>query len=244
MVVLVVAADDGVMPQTKEAINHSKAAGVPIIVAINKIDKPQANPDKVKQELTEFGLVPEDWGGDTIFVEVSAKQKLNLDELLEMILLQAEVMELKANPEKLAKGTIVEARLDKGRGPVATVLIQEGTLKVGDPVVTGIHYGSVRSMANDRGQRINIAGLQIPLRSPVCLAFPMPVTTSTPLKMKEPPVKSPITAFKNCVKRKWPNLQKSPLISSMPGLKKEKSKSSRPLSKGTSRVRWKRSAIP
>ena len=163
IVILVVAADDGVMPQTKEAINHSKAAGVPIIVAINKIDKPQANPDKVKQELTEFGLIPEDWGGDTIFVEVSAKQKLNLDELLEMILLQAEVMELKANPDKLAMGTIVEARLDKGRGPVATVLIQEGSIKVGDPVVTGIHYGSVRSMANDRGQRINIAGPSDPV---------------------------------------------------------------------------------
>jgi translation initiation factor IF-2 len=163
IVILVVAADDGVMPQTKEAINHAKAAEVPIIVAINKIDKPQANPDKVKQELTEFGLVPEDWGGDTIFVEVSAKQKMNLDELLEMILLQAEVMELKANPEKLARGTIVEARLDKGRGPVATVLIQEGTLKVGDPVVTGTFYGSVRSMANDRGIRLKTAGPSDPV---------------------------------------------------------------------------------
>jgi translation initiation factor IF-2 len=163
IVILVVAADDGVMPQTKEAINHSKAAEVPIIVAINKIDKPQANPEKVKQELTEFGLVPEDWGGDTIFVEVSAKQKLNLDELLEMILLQAEVMELKANPEKLAKGTIVEARLDRGRGPVATVLIQEGTLKIGDPIVTGTYYGSVRSMANDRGVRIKTAGPSDPV---------------------------------------------------------------------------------
>ena len=163
IVILVVAADDGVMPQTKEAINHAKAAGVPIIVAINKIDRPQANPEKVKQELTEFGLIPEDWGGDTIFVEVSAKQKLNIDELLEMILLQAEVMELKANPDKLAKGTIVEARLDRGRGAVATVLIQEGTLKVGDPVVTGVHFGSVRSMADDRGQRIKIAGPSDPV---------------------------------------------------------------------------------
>ncbi len=163
IVILVVAADDGVMPQTKEAINHSKAAEVPIIVAINKMDKPQANADKVKQELTEFGLIPEDWGGDTIFVEVSAKQEMNLDVLLEMILLQAEVMELKANPDKLAIGTIVEARLDRGRGPIATVLIQEGTLKVGDPIVTGTYYGSVRSMANDRGMRIKTAGPSDPV---------------------------------------------------------------------------------
>jgi translation initiation factor IF-2 len=132
IVILVVAADDGVMPQTKEAINHSKAAGVPIIVAINKVDKPDANPDRVKQELTEFELVPEEWGGQTIFVEVSAKAKTNLDTLLEMILLQAEVLELKANPDKNARGSIVEARLDKGRGAVTTVLVQDGTLKVGD----------------------------------------------------------------------------------------------------------------
>ncbi|NLC70500.1 MAG: translation initiation factor IF-2 [Desulfuromonadaceae bacterium] len=163
IVVLVVAADDGVMPQTEEAINHSKAAGVPIIVAINKIDKPDANPDRVKQGLTEFGLLPEDWGGDTIFVEVSAKMHLNLDELLEMILLQAEVMELKADPSKKAMGTIVEARLDRGRGPVATVLVQEGTLRVGDPVVTGVHYGHIRSMVNDRGGKIQEAGPSTPV---------------------------------------------------------------------------------
>ncbi len=163
IVILVVAADDGVMPQTKEAINHSKAAGVPIIIAINKMDKPDANPERVKQELTEFELVPEEWGGETIFVEVSAKQKTNLDQLLEMILLQAEVMDLKANPDKRAKGVVVEARLDKGRGPVATVLVQEGTLKIGDPIVTGVYFGRVRTMTNDRGERMEEAGPSIPV---------------------------------------------------------------------------------
>jgi translation initiation factor IF-2 len=163
IVILVVAADDGVMPQTREAINHAKAAGVPIVIAINKIDKPDANADRVKQELTEFGLVPEDWGGDTIFVEVSAKQRTNLDVLLEMILLQAEVLELKANPDKRAKGAVVEARLDKGRGPVATVLVQEGTLRVGDPIVTGVHFGRVRTMTNDRGIQVEEAGPSCPV---------------------------------------------------------------------------------
>ena len=163
IVVLVVAADDGVMPQTKEAINHSKAAGVPIIVAVNKIDKPDANPDRVMQELSEFELLPESWGGDTIFVNVSAKEHTNIDQLLEMILLQAEVLELKANPNKRAQGTIVEARLDKGRGPVTTVLVQQGTLKVGDPIVAGLHFGRVRSMANDRGQLVEAAGPSFPV---------------------------------------------------------------------------------
>ena len=163
IVILVVAADDGVMPQTREAINHSKAAGVPIIVAINKIDKPDAKPERVKQELTEFGLVPEDWGGQTIFVEVSAKKRINLEELLEMILLQADVMELKANPEKAARGTIVEAKLDRGRGPVATVLVQEGTLKVGDYFVAGLHYGRVRAMQNDRAEKVVTAGPAMPV---------------------------------------------------------------------------------
>jgi translation initiation factor IF-2 len=163
IVILVVAADDGVMPQTKEAINHAKAAGVPIIVAVNKIDKPDANPDRVKQELTEFQLVPEEWGGDTIFVEVSAKENINVDQLLEMILLQAEVQELKANPQKRASGAIIEARLDKGRGPVATMLVQEGTLKVGDPVVSGSHFGRVRTMTNDRGETLQEAGPSMPV---------------------------------------------------------------------------------
>ncbi len=163
IVVLVVAADDGVMPQTKEAINHSKAAEVPIIVAINKIDKPGSKPDRVKQELTEQGLVSSEWGGDVTMVEVSAKQRLNLDGLLEMILLQADLMELTANPNKLAKGTIVEGKLDKGRGPVATVLVQEGTLKNGDYCVVGVHSGRVRAMQNDRGEKINEAGPSMPV---------------------------------------------------------------------------------
>jgi translation initiation factor IF-2 len=163
IVILVVAADDGVMPQTREAINHSKAAGVPIIVAINKIDKPDSNPERVKRELTEQGLVSSEWGGDVTMVEVSAKKRLNLDELLEMILLQADLMELKSNPNKQAKGTIIEAKLDKGRGPVATVLVQEGTLKTGDYCVVGIHSGRVRAMQNDRGEKVLEAGPSMPV---------------------------------------------------------------------------------
>lgn len=163
IVILVVAADDGVMPQTREAINHSKAAGVPIIIAINKIDKPDSKPERVKQELMEFGLVSEEWGGETIFVEVSAKLKTNLEELLEMVLLQADVLELKANPNKPARGTIVEAKLDKGRGPVATVLVQEGVAKVGDYFVCGIHYGRIRAMQNDRGEKVITAGPSMPV---------------------------------------------------------------------------------
>ena len=163
IVILVVAADDGVMPQTKEAISHSKAADVPIIIAVNKIDKPDANPDRVKQEMTEFELVPEEWGGDTIFVEVSAKQQTNLDTLLEMILLQAEVLELKANPTKRTKGSIVEARLDKGRGPIATVLVQDGTLKIGDAIVAGLHFGRVRSMTTATGAQVKEAGPSFPV---------------------------------------------------------------------------------
>jgi translation initiation factor IF-2 len=163
IVILVVAADDGVMPQTKEAINHSKAAGVPIIVAINKVDKPEAKPERVKQELTEHGLVAEEWGGDTTMVEVSAKKRINLEGLLEMVLLQADVMDLKANPDKAAKGTIVEGKLDKGRGPVATVLVQEGTLKLGDYCVVGVHSGRVRAMQNDRGEKVLEAGPSMPV---------------------------------------------------------------------------------
>ena len=156
--ILVVAADDGIMPQTIEAINHAKAAGVPLIVAINKIDKPSANPDKVKQELSEQGLLVEDWGGDVIAVPVSARQKTGIDTLLEMILLVAEMEELKANPDKRAVGTVVEAELDKGRGPVATVLVQGGTLKVGDPIVCGVACGKVRAMINSKGKRVKTAG--------------------------------------------------------------------------------------
>ena len=158
IVILVVAADDGIMPQTVEAINHAKAANVPIIVAINKMDREGANPDRVMQQLTEYGLVPEEWGGDTICVPVSAKTKMNLDTLLEMVLLQADVLELKANPNRMAKGTIIEAQLHKSRGPIATVLVQNGTLKVGDTVVAGLAYGRVRAMMDDKGRRVNSAG--------------------------------------------------------------------------------------
>lgn len=161
--VLVVAADDGVMPQTIEAINHAKAAKVPIIVAINKIDKNGANPDRVKQELTEYGLIPEDWGGDTICVPVSAKTKEGIDNLLEMILLVAEMQELKANPDRPAKGIIIEAKLDKGRGPVATVLVQKGTLHIGDAIVAGTAYGKVRAMIDDKGRKVKSASPSIPV---------------------------------------------------------------------------------
>ncbi len=161
--IIVVAADDGVMPQTVEAINHAKAAEVPIIVAVNKMDKPSANPDRVQQELTEHGLVPEAWGGDTIFVPISALKGEGIDELLEMILLTAEVAELKANPTRAAIGSVIEAQLDRGRGPVATLLVQDGTLRVGDPIVVGHAYGRVRAMVNDLGRRIKEAGPSTPV---------------------------------------------------------------------------------
>jgi translation initiation factor IF-2 len=161
--ILVVAADDGVMPQTVEAINHAKAAGVDIIVAINKVDKPSANIDRVKQELVEYGLVSEDWGGDTIFVPVSALTGENIDQLLEMVLIVAEMKELRANPKRKAKGIIIEARLDKGRGPVATVLVQAGTLRIGDPIVVGSTHGKIRAMMDDKGKRVKEAGPSTPV---------------------------------------------------------------------------------
>ncbi len=161
--ILVVAADDGIMPQTIEAINHAKAAGVSIVVAINKIDKEGANVDRVKQMLVEHDLVPEEWGGDTVCVEVSAKKHINIDGLLEMVLLIADMLELKANPNKPAKGTVIEAQIDKGRGPVATVLVQEGTLKVGDIVIAGTAVGHVRAMINDKGRRVKTAGPSTPV---------------------------------------------------------------------------------
>lgn len=161
--ILVVAADDGVMPQTVEAINHAKAAGTEIIVAINKIDKPSANVERVKQELSEYELIPEDWGGSTIFVPVSAHTHEGIDQLLEMILLTAEISELKANPNRNARGLVIEAELDKGKGPVATVLVQKGTLRVGDPVAAGACYGKVRAMMDDKGRRVKEAGPSTPV---------------------------------------------------------------------------------
>jgi len=163
IVILVVAADDGVMPQTKEAINHCKAANVPMVIAINKMDRPGANPDRVKQELTEFGLLAEDWGGDTICVPVSAHTKEGIDELLEMIILTAEMGELKGNPNRKAKGTVIEAQLDKGRGPVATLLVQNGTLNAGDSIIVGSTYGRIRAMFDDKGKKIKSAGPSIPV---------------------------------------------------------------------------------
>ncbi len=161
--ILIVAADDGVMPQTVEAINHAKAADIPIIVAINKIDLPGANIEKIKQELMEYELVPEEWGGDTIYVPISAKKKLNIDNLLEMVLLVADMKELKANPHKQAKGTVIEARLDKTKGPIASILVQRGTLDEGDTIVVGKSIGRIRAMRNDKGQRVKKAGPSTPI---------------------------------------------------------------------------------
>jgi translation initiation factor IF-2 len=163
IVVLVVAADDGVMPQTVEAINHAKAANVPIVIAINKIDKPEANLSKVRNELAEHGIIPEEWGGQNIFVEVSAKKRIGIENLLEMILLQAEVMELKANPDRKARGTIIEAKLDRGRGPVATVLVQSGMLRIGDAFIAGIHAGKVRALIDETGKRVAESGPSTPV---------------------------------------------------------------------------------
>jgi len=163
IVVLVVAADDGVMPQTVEAINHAKAAGVPIVVAVNKIDKPEANVQKIKTELSERGIIPEEWGGENIFAEVSAKQRTGIEELLEMILLQADVLELQADPTRPVRGTIIEAKLDRGRGPVATLLVQSGTIRIGDAFVSGAAYGRVRALIDDVGSRIKEAGPSVPV---------------------------------------------------------------------------------
>jgi len=161
--ILVVAADDGIMPQTVESINHAKAAEVPIIVAINKMDKPTANPDKIKEQLTKYDLIPEEWGGDTVIVPISAKTGMGLDDLLEMVILTAEVQELKANPNRRAKGTVIEARLDKTRGPIATLLVQNGTLKQGDIIIAGTSVGRVRVMTNDKGRTVKTAGPSVPV---------------------------------------------------------------------------------
>jgi len=174
VVVLVVAADDGVMPQTREAIDHAKAANVPIVVAINKIDKPGANPDNVKRELAELNLVPEDWGGTTVMVPVSAKKKQNLDQLLEMILLSTDILELKANPKHSASGTVLEAKLDRGRGPVATVLVQDGTLSVGDNFIAGPVVGRVRALNDDRGRAVKAAAPSTPVEVLGLTSLPQP----------------------------------------------------------------------
>ena len=172
--ILVVAADDGIMPQTVESINHAKAANVPIIVAINKMDKPEANPDKIKQQLTEYELIPEEWGGDTIICPISAKTGMGLDNLLEMVLLTAEVQELKANPDRRAKGTVIEARLDKTRGPIATLLVQNGTLNQGDIIIAGTAVGRVRVMTNDKGRTVKTAGPSIPVEITGLAEVPAP----------------------------------------------------------------------
>ena len=172
--ILVVAADDGIMPQTVESINHAKAAEVPIIVAINKMDKPTANPDKIKEQLTKYDLIPEEWGGDTIIVPISAKTGMGLEDLLEMVLLTAEVQELKANPNRRAKGTVIEARLDKNRGPVATLLVQNGTLKQGDIVIAGTAVGRVRVMTNDKGRTVKSAGPSVPVEITGLAEVPAP----------------------------------------------------------------------
>ena len=172
--ILVVAADDGIMPQTIESINHAKAAEVPIIVAINKMDKPEANPDRIKQQLTEHELIPEEWGGDTVIVPISAKTGMGLDELLEMVILTAEVQELKANPNRRAKGTVIEARLDKNRGPIATLLVQNGTLNQGDIVIAGTAVGRVRVMTNDKGRTVKTAGPSVPVEITGLAEVPAP----------------------------------------------------------------------
>jgi translation initiation factor IF-2 len=174
IVVLVVAAEDGVMPQTREAIDHAKAAGVPIIVAINKVDKPDANPERVKRELADLGLMPEEWGGQTVMVEVSAKKRQNLGLLLEMILLVSDIGDLKANPKRAAVGTVLEAELDKGRGPVATILVQDGTLHIGDTVIAGPILGKVRALIDDRGRHVKSAGPSIPVEVLGLAALPRP----------------------------------------------------------------------
>jgi len=172
--ILVVAADDGIMPQTVESINHAKAAEVPIIVAINKMDKPTANPDKIKEQLTQYDLIPEEWGGETVIVPISAKTGMGLDDLLEMVILTAEVQELKANPNRRAKGTVIEARLDKNRGPIATLLVQNGTLNQGDIVIAGTAVGRVRVMTNDKGRTVKSAGPSVPVEITGLAEVPAP----------------------------------------------------------------------
>jgi translation initiation factor IF-2 len=194
IVVLVVAADDGVMPQTVEAIHHAKAAGVPLIVAINKIDKPDANPTRVRTDLLSHEIVVESMGGDTLEVEVSALKKLNLDKLLEAILLQAEVLDITANPDRPADGVVIEAKLERGRGPVATVLVQRGTLKQGDLVVAGTAWGRVRALVNDKGETVPTPVRRFRSRSWASTTRRKPATSSSSWSPRAAPARSPTTA--------------------------------------------------
>ena len=194
IVVLVVAADDGVMPQTVEAINHAKAAKVPLIVAINKIDKPDANPQRVRTELLQHEIVVESMGGETLEFEVSAKTGDGLDKLLEGLQLQAEILDLKANPDRSAEGTVIEAKLDRGRGPVATVLVQRGTLRTGDIVVAGAEWGRVRALIDDTARNVKEAGPSVPVEVSASTARPRPATASRSSRTRPGPARSPTTA--------------------------------------------------
>ncbi len=203
IVVLVVAADDGVMPQTIEAIQHAKAAQVPLVVAVNKIDKPEADPDRVKQELSQYGVMPEEWGGEAQFVHVSAKAGTGIDELLQAILLQAEVLELKAVRSGMASGVVIESFLDKGRGPVATVLVQEGTLNKGDIVLCGFEYGRVRAMRDELGREVTSAGPSIPVEILVCPACLQRVTKRPWCVTRRKRVKWRCTVRASSAKSNW-----------------------------------------
>ena len=243
IVILVVAADDGVMQQTVEAINHAKAAEVPIIVAINKIDKPNANVERVKRELSEHGLVPEEWGGSTTMVEISAKKRIGIEELLEMVLLQAELLELKANPNKMARGRVIEAKLDKGRGPVATVLVQEGTLRAGDVYVCGIYSGRVRNMFDGRGQKIDAAQPSIPVEVLGFSGVPNAGDDFIVLADEKQARASPSTGFSSSGKRSFHARARLPSRTCSIRFRKARSRSSNSLSRPTSMVLWRQSPI-
>jgi translation initiation factor IF-2 len=219
IVILVVAADDGVMEQTVEAINHSRSAGVPIIVAVNKIDKPNATPDRIKQELAQHNLTSEDWGGDSLFADISAKKKIGIENLLELILLQADVLELKADPDRPARGIIIEAKLDKGRGPVATVLIQEGTLREGDAFSAKTEYGRVRAMIDDQGRRVKEAGPSMPVEVIGFSSVPQAGSEFIGVEDRKPRT-SASTGSARSARRNWRPPPRSPWSSSTSGSRK------------------------